>query len=285
LTGIASGLQHPPCQNQPIGQLAGSEKTNVASLRASLGASFVLAASCLATSLCVAADDPITAAIASERPPTDRVEDSWRKPEEVLRFLEIAPGQHALDFFAGPGYYSELMSRVVGPTGSVLIYNDALYTQAAHHDLMVRMGRGRLPNAKMINEPANYLRLKPESLDRVLFVLVYHDLYWQPRDAAESLGKADRVLSILRAALKPGGLVVVVEHAANDTARAEVTGVANRLHRIDPKIVREDFEQAGFEFVGESDVLRHPDDDHTRSVFSPAVRKRTDQFIYKFRKK
>jgi predicted methyltransferase len=57
------------------------------------------------------------------------------------------------------------------------------------------------------------------------------------------------------------------------------------LHRIDPKIVREDFEQAGFEFVGESDALRHPEDDHTRSVFSPSVRHRTDQFIYKFRRK
>ena len=245
-----------------------------------------LAATWLAPWVCVAAaDDPIDAAIASQRIPTDRVEDSWRKPSEVLRFLEVAPGQHVLDFFAGPGYYSELLSRIVGPTGSVLIYNDALYTQAAHHDLMVRLGRGRLPNAKMINEPANYLRLNPESLDRVLFVLVYHDLYWHPRDAAEPLGDPEKVLPKLRAALKPGGLVVVVEHIANDTPRVEVTSVANRLHRIDPKIVREDFERAGFEFAGESDVLRHADDDHTRGVFSPGVRHRTDQFIYKFRKK
>jgi predicted methyltransferase len=232
-----------------------------------------------------AADDAIDAAIASERIPTDRVEDGWRKPKDVLRFLEVAPGHHALDFFAGPGFYSELLSRIVGPTGSVLIYNDALYTQAAHHDLMVRLGRGRLPNAKMINEPANYLRLKPESLDRVLFVLVYHDLYWQPRDSPEPLGNAQRVLTILRNALKPGGVIVVVDHVAEQTARQDATSVASRMHRIDPLIVREDFEQAGFEFVGESDVLRHPDDDHTKSVFSPSVRHRTDQFIYKFRKR
>jgi predicted methyltransferase len=232
----------------------------------------------------LATDDPIEAAIASERLPTDRIQDDWRKPGEILRFLEVAPGQHALDFFAGPGYYSELLSRVVGPTGSVLIYNDALYTQAAHHDLMVRLTRNRLPNAKAINQPANYLKLKPESLDRVLFVLVYHDIYWHPREAAEPLGNAAKVLANLRAALKPNGLVVVVEHAANETPRSGVTDVANRLHRIDPKIVREDFEQAGFEFVGESDVLRQSNDDHTRSVFSPAVRHRTDQFVYKFRK-
>jgi predicted methyltransferase len=250
----------------------------------SMARAMVLCCAVLSCQQGIATDDPIAAAISSERLPTDRIQDDWRKPAEVLRFLEVAPGQHALDFFAGPGYYSELLSRVVGPTGSVLIYNDALYTQAAHHDLMVRLSRGRLPNAKLMNQPANYLKLKPESLDRVLFVLVYHDIYWHPRDAAEPLGDAQKVLANLRAALKPNGLVVVVEHVANDTLRSGVTDVANRLHRIDPKIVREDFELAGFEFVGENAALRHPDDDHTRSVFSPTVRHRTDQFIYKFRK-
>ena len=242
---------------------------------------------CALPALCIgAAADPIEAAIASvERPPPDRIEDDWRKPADVLRFLEVAPGQRVLDFFAGPGYYSELLSRVVGPQGSVIVYNDALYTQAAHHDLMVRMGRGRLPNAKAVNEPANYLRLEPQSLDRVLFVLVYHDLYWRPREAPETLGDASRVLGRLRDALKPNGLIVVVDHAAEPTARADAVGIGSRLHRIDPKIVREDFEQAGFEFVDESTVLRHEDDDRTKSVFNPAVRHRTDQFIYKFRKK
>jgi predicted methyltransferase len=216
--------------------------------------------------------------------PADRAEDTWRKPREVLNFLEIAPGQHALDFYSGPGYYSELMSRVVGPTGSVLIYNNELYAQAAHHDLMNRLGRNRLPNAKMIKESSNYLRLEPASLDRVLFVLVYHDLYWQPRESPEPMGDPKKVLAILRDALKPNGLVVVVDHIANETPRAELTNIANRMHRIDPKAVRADFEQAGFVFVGESTALNHAEDDHTKSVFNPSIRHRTDQFIYKFRK-
>jgi len=253
-------------------------------VRTKLGV-FVISMATLFAQPSIGADDPIEAALASQRMPTDRIEDSWRKPADVLRFLEAAPGQHVLDFFAGPGYYSELLARIVGPSGSVLIYNDALYTQAAHHDLMVRLGRSRLPNAKMLNEPANYLRLKPESLDRVLFVLVYHDLYWRPRDAPEPLGDAQRVLKILRDALKPNGLIVVVEHAAQETPRDNAIAIASRLHRIDPKLVREDFARAGFDFVGESEALRHPDDDYTKSVFNPAVRHRTDQFIYKFRKR
>jgi predicted methyltransferase len=230
------------------------------------------------------AKNAIAAAIAHERLPSDHIEDRWRKPADVLHFLEVAPGQHVLDFYSGPGYYSELISRVVGPTGSVILYNNALYEQAAHHDLMVRLGRKRLPNAKMLNAPSNYLPLKPESLDRVIFVLVYHDLYWQPAGSPEPMGDPKKVLAKLRDALKPGGLVVVVEHAANPTPRENLTNIANRLHRIDPNAVLEDFKQAGFEFVSESTVLRNGNDDHTKSVFNGDIRHRTDQFIYKFRK-
>jgi predicted methyltransferase len=231
-----------------------------------------------------AADDPITAAIASERMPGDSAEDAWRKPEEVLRFLEVAPGHDALDFYSGPGYYSELLSRIVGPSGSVILYNNELYNQAAHHELLLRLGAKRLPNAKRLNAPSNYIPLAPQSLDRVLFVLVYHDLYWKPGGSPEPLADPQKVLQLLHSALRPNGLVVVVDHIANDTPRENAVSVASRLHRIDPKIVRADFEQAGFEFVGESAALRHANDDHSGSVFSPAVRHRTDQFIYKFRR-
>ena len=235
--------------------------------------------------LCVeAAQDPIDVAIASERMPKDRMEDAWRKPREVLRFLEIAPGQRVLDFFGGPGYYSELMARVVGPDGAVLLYNNELYYQTAYHDLMMRTGRKRLPNVKALREPSNYLQLEPSSLDRVLFSLVYHDLYWRPQGAPDTMGDANRVLANLFKALKPGGLVVVVDHVASDSARDAVIPIASRLHRIDPKIVLDDFARAGFEYVGASDVLENANDDHSLSVFHPSVRKQTDQFIYKFRR-
>jgi predicted methyltransferase len=236
----------------------------------------------------VAADNPtrnpIDAAIASERMPGDRDEDGWRKPRDVLQFLEIAPGQHVLDFYSGPGYYSELMSRVVGPTGSVLIHNNELYAQAAHHDLMQRLSRKRLPNVTVRKEPSNYMRLKPASLDRVLFMLVYHDLYWTPGMSPDPMGDPVKVLGRMHDALKPGGLVVVVDHAAAPTPADKIIAVASRLHRIDPKVVIADFERAGFEFVGESTALRSSVDNYALSVFDTSVRKRTDQFIYKFRR-
>jgi predicted methyltransferase len=230
------------------------------------------------------AANPIDAAIASERMPGDREEDTWRKPREVLSFMEVAPGQHVLDFYSGPGYYSELLSRIVGPTGSVLIHNNELYAQAAHHDLMKRLSRKRLPNVTVRKEPSNYIRLKPASLDRVLFMLVYHDLYWTPGMSPDPMGDPVKVLGRMHDALKPGGLVVVVDHAAAPTPADKIIAVASRLHRIDPKVVIADFERAGFEFVGESTALRSSVDNYALSVFDTSVRKRTDQFIYKFRR-
>lgn len=227
---------------------------------------------------------PIETAIAGERMPDDRAEDVWRKPRDVLQFLEIAPGHHVLDFYAGPGYYSELLSRIVGPAGSVIIYNNPLYAQAAAHQLTPRLARKRLANTKVIVQHSNYLQLEPASLDRVLFSLAYHDLYWKPSDMPEPMGDPDKVLSILYAALKPNGIVVVVDHVANAVEGQTTNAIVNRLHRIDPQAVRADFERAGFEFVAESNALRHPNDDHTKSVFNNSVRHRTDQFIYKFRK-
>src|SRR5215471_7138999 len=111
----------------------------------------------LISPVALAQTDFIDAAIAAERMPNDHVEDTYREPRAVLKFLEVAPGQHVLDFYAGPGYYSELLSRVVGPTGSVLVYNNELYAQAAHHDLMTRLGRNRLPNVQVhSNEASNF---------------------------------------------------------------------------------------------------------------------------------
>ena len=234
---------------------------------------------------CVSMADAIDDAIASERMPRDRQEDAWRKPAEVLRFLELAPGMRALDFYSGPGYYSELMARVVGTGGSVTIYNNELYNQAAHHQLVERLRGKRLPNVKRLNAPSNYIPLEPDSLDRVLFMLVYHDLYWQPSGSPEPLADAQKVLARLHAALRPGGLVVVVDHAAHETPREELVAVASRLHRIDPSIVKADFAAAGFEFVGEDAALRQTGDDYSKSVFNPTVRHRTDQFMYKFRKR
>jgi predicted methyltransferase len=196
--------------------------------------------------------------------------------------MGVEPGMDVLDYFAASGYYSELLARSVGPAGSVIVYNNPEYAQFSGEKLVKRFENNRLPNAKVLTVPTNALMLEANSLDGVLFVMSYHDLYWVPKDAKAPMGDPAQVTAGLFKAVKPGGVVVVVDHAAakgGDTAK-----VVDSLHRIDGDVVKSDFANAGFVFDGESNALQHSDDDRSKLVFDEAVRHKTDQFIYRFRK-
>jgi predicted methyltransferase len=83
------------------------------------------------------------------------------------------------------------------------------------------------------------------------------------------------------AALKPGGVYLVLDHVAASGSPADVS---DTLHRIEPSTVRREVEAAGFTFEGESALLANPLDPHTAGVFDASIRGRTDQFILKFRR-
>ena len=98
---------------------------------------------------------------------------------------------------------------------------------------------------------------------------------WPEIDAAAALAK-------LVAALKPGAVVVVVDHVA--PAGSDPLETVDATHRIDPAVIRRDFEAAGLVFDGESRVFQNPEDDHTTLVFDESIRHKTDQVMYRFRK-
>ncbi len=108
----------------------------------------------------------------------DADEDTWRHPAEVLAFLQVRPGQHVIDYFAGGGYFTELLSRVVGPTGRVIAYNNAGYLKFAADKPAQRYGNQRLANVEQLTTPPEELPVEPNSLDAALFFLSYHDLHW-----------------------------------------------------------------------------------------------------------
>jgi predicted methyltransferase len=110
----------------------------------------------------------------------------------------------------------------------------------------------------------------------------YHDLYWRPKDGSWPATDPNVLLAALHAALRPGGVVVVQDHVA--IAGSDPYETVDKLHRIDPAVVRRDFERAGFVLDGTSNLLAHPDDDHTKLVFDPAIQGRTDQFVHRYRK-
>jgi predicted methyltransferase len=225
----------------------------------------------------------IDASIAStERSKEDTEQDSWRRPAEVLKFMELRPGLHALDYFAASGYYTELMSRVVGADGKVIAYNNDEYRKFSGEGPTKRYGGNRLPNVTEVTSPVEAVKLDPASLDAVLFMQGYHDLYWRPKDGSWPKTDAAKALAQLVPALKPGAVVVVVDHVAN--AGGEPTETVTAMHRIDPAVIKRDFEAAGLTFDSESPVFANPADDHTKEVFDKSIRHKTDQVMYKFKK-
>ena len=232
----------------------------------------------------VAADvAAIEAALASpDRPAADREQDERRRARDVLAFLGVKPGWRVLDAFSAGGYNSELLARAVGVKGQVIAYNNPAYAKFAAKGIAERYKGERLGNVRQVTAEVDELELAPQSLDGALFVMSYHDAYWRPKDGGFDRTSPQQLLGKLYAALKPGGVVVVQDHVAR--AGGDPAMVADKLHRIDPALVRRDFEKAGFTFDGSSDVLAHPDDDHTKLVFDETIRGKTDQFVYRFRK-
>jgi len=231
----------------------------------------------------VGTNEAVANAIAHpDRPSQDREQDSHRKPAEILDFVGVGRDMHVMDVFSAGGYYTELLARVVGPEGRVIAYNNPPYARFAEKGIAARYAGDRLPNVRQVTSTIEELELAPATLDAAIFIMSYHDLYWRPTDGSWPPTDPALLLAKMRAALKPGGVVVVQDHVAVPGGNA--AEVVDKLHRIDPAVVKADFAKAGFELDAASDVLAHPDDTHTMLVFDEAIRGKTDQFLFRFRK-
>ena len=227
--------------------------------------------------------ESIEAALRSpDRPAADLKQDESRKARAFLQFVAVRPGMRVIDVFSASGYYTELLARIVGVKGQVIAYNNPPYAAFARKGIESRYAGGRLSNVRQITATLEDLELAPASLDKAIFVMSYHDLYWRPDDGSWPPTAAAILLEKLHTALKPGGEVIVQDHTAE--AGGNPYEVVTELHRIDPDVVRKDFAAAGFEFAGESRLFANPADDHSLEVYDPAIRGMTDRFVYRFRK-
>lgn len=215
------------------------------------------------------------------RTDADRAKDAGRKPAEVLAFFGIEPGMTVLDMFSGGGYYTELASNVVGPEGSVIAHTNSAYAQFVGAEATNRYANNRLPNVEILLAENNELRLPADAFDATLMVLAYHDIYYvDPENGWPKIDGQKLVTELFRG-LKPGGILGVVDHSAAAGSDRE-TG--NTLHRIDPAIVIQELEAAGFLLDAESEVLRNEGDDYSLNMGAPEVRGKTDRFVLRFRK-
>jgi predicted methyltransferase len=214
------------------------------------------------------------------RPEADTKRDADRKPAEMLEFAGIKPGQTVGDFLPGGGYFTRIFAKAVGPNGVVYAIQPPAQPRpdgsAPPPPAVVAIAADpAYANVKVVStSPASFSL--PTPADVIWTSQNYHDLHLKRLNLdVPSVNKA------VFAALKPGGLYIVLDHAAAPGSPVEV---ADTLHRIDPALVRKELEAAGFRYEGESSVLRNPADDHAKSVFDPTLRGHTDPFIYKFRK-
>ena len=227
------------------------------------------------------------AVAAPDRPPDQVAHDAERRPEAVLAFAGVKPGDRVADFMSGSGYFTRLFSHIAGRNGHVYAFlpdeqlqhcspDEVAGTRALEHGGVHANDGGAFANVSVLTGPVSRFH-PPEPVDVVWTSLNFHDLY------DSFMGPADvpRVIRAMFEALKPGGELLVIDHVAEAGSGVRDT---ETLHRIDPEVIIRTVEAAGFRLEAESDALRHPEDAHDLKVFDPAVRWRTDQVILKFRK-
>jgi predicted methyltransferase len=225
----------------------------------------------------------VAAAVAAPGRPKGATDlDEVRKPVEVLRFMGLKKGDRALDYFTGTGYYADIMARAVGPRGHVVGWNSASFARREPVVKALADIRSRNSNTAFYSSPSTAIAFAPNSFDFALLHLVYHDAYWESAQFGLPRIDPNTVVRAIWDALKPGGTVAVIDHVA--TPGGDTRAVVEKLHRIDPAVVRADFERAGFVLEAQSDLLRVPADDHSKNVFDPSIRGKTDRFAYRFRK-
>ena len=225
----------------------------------------------------------ISAAIAApERSDKDRARDARDRPAEVMTFAGITQGMAIADVFGGGGYWAELLARAVRPDGRVTLVNNAPYLEFAREDLKARFADGRLPAVTRRTIETCDLKLGKAQYDLILIVMSYHDLYYVDEASGWPAIDAGGFLDQLHAALKPGGSLLIIDHAAPAGAGKTVAG---ETHRIEEAFAKRDIESHGFKLEKTWNGYRNSADDRSKLVFDPEVRGKTDRFTHLYRRR
>jgi predicted methyltransferase len=216
----------------------------------------------------------------SQRPEADRARDAARKPADCLAFAGLKAGDRVVELLPGGGYFTRIFSVAVGSSGHVFAVAQPKSPSAAPDApepaarVQAIAADAHYGNVSVIVQRLSQPSL-PHAVDLVWTSQNYHDLHNIPDLDIAAFNKA------VFDALKPGGTYVVLDHAAETGSGARDT---KTLHRIDADAVKKEALAAGFELVGQSDLLHNPADTHASAVFDPSIRGKTDQFLIKFRR-
>ncbi len=205
----------------------------------------------------------------------DRARDEGRKPAEVMAFFDVQPGQRVAEINTGRGYFTALLSLIVGDAGRVYgITTEASVRRWKGNPLDERIDKKGITNIETSVAPSMDAPGLPGDLDAVFLIMTYHDAIWSGADRSK-LNKA------VYDALKPGGLYGIIDHHA---AQGHGTEDCESIHRVEKSVVVEEVTAAGFQLSAESDVLENPDDPLDAGVHSKEIRDHTHRFVLKFTK-
>lgn len=238
----------------------------------------------VATPLTAAAQPAnVTAAVANTaaRTPDNVKLDEGRKPAQLLRFFGLRQGMHVLDVAGANKYWVEIMAPAVGPKGHVTVWQPTQFLNDQRKKAFDEFA-AKQKNVTLISSPFEAPDLPRNAFDFAIINLDYHDVYWESAQRKIPRMDPQAWLKRLYAAMKPGAVVGIVDHVAK--SGTEPRAVVDKLHRIDPAVIRRDFRRAGFRLAGSSNVLRNPKDDLTLLVFDEKIRGKTDRVVYRFRK-
>jgi predicted methyltransferase len=223
----------------------------------------------------------IAAAVSDAHRPPEQIQlDPTRKPAQMMVFAGVKAGDSVADFMAGNGYFTRILSKVVGPSGRVYAFlPDEEIKNCPPAEVAGSLAVAKdvfYSNVILRTGPVNQFST-PRPVDVLWTAQNYHDLH----DAFMGPPDMEKLNKAFFNAVRPGGVFIVIDHAAAPGSGLSTT---ETLHRIDPATLRREVEASGFIFEAQSGELENAGDDHTRPVFDPLVRGKTDQFVYKFRK-
>jgi predicted methyltransferase len=214
----------------------------------------------------------VSASVADPKRPADNKQaDSFRLPAETLAFAGVKPGMTVGEFYPGGGYFTRMLSDVVGPKGHVYGIENDKWKGAVEADKKLE---GELKNVSMDVQPFGTVNF-PKPIDIAWVTQNYHDLKIAKYGVVDTLAFDKAVY----AALKPGGTFFILDHeGAPGLTDAEI----EKLHRISRDQVIKEVTSAGFKLADEGNFLRRPGDDHTKPIFDESIRGKTDQYALKF---
>ena len=239
----------------------------------------LVSASAVFLSSCTVLADPAGTGLqavieAPERSADHKARDAQRMPAKIIAFSGINRGDKVVEIAPASGYYTALLSRIVGPNGQVIgIGPERLFEKFpnARNSFQGYIDRDPRPNVTFSSAKLDEVIL-PGDMDQIWMVLYYHDTYWTGENRAEMNKR-------FYDALRPGGVYFVIDHVGRPSSEEDIT---QSLHRLEAQSALAEIQAAGFRLTAQSEMLRNADDPRDISVFDKAWRGRTDRVVWKF---